>query len=56
LKEGNIDLETAKTELSLCLDIALIIRSEKTDEFEKYLDKMNKPEELLSAFQLVVLQ
>ena len=56
LKEGNIDLETAKTEFSLCLDIALIIRSERSDEFENYLDKMNKPDDILIAYQLVVLE
>ena len=56
LKSGTINVEKAKTEFTLCLDIALIIHSENTEDFEIYLDKMNKPEEILIAFQQVILQ
>jgi hypothetical protein len=56
LKDDKIDVETARNNMLLCLDIALIIFSEDTSSFESYLSKMSKPEDILAAYKLVVLQ
>jgi hypothetical protein len=56
LKSETVDPDTARNEFLLCLNIALILHSENSEEFEKYLSKMSSPEEILSAYKLVILK
>jgi hypothetical protein len=56
LKKGIINIDTARTDFLMCINIALIIQSDNTKEFENYLNKMSSPEEILSAYRKVVLE
>lgn len=56
LKSDTSDIEKARADFLICIDIALIIHTGETDDFEKYLSKMSKPEEILSAYKQVILK
>lgn len=56
VRDENILLQDAKKELLNCLNIALIIYAENTEEFEDYLRKARKPEQILEVYGKVILQ
>ncbi|MGD2034717.1 MAG: hypothetical protein PVF73_06665 [Bacteroidales bacterium] len=56
IKKGDMDPESARDFFLPCLDTALILYAEETEEFEDYLRKQKKPEEILDAYQRVVLK
>ncbi len=56
IKKGSIPIDVAKEEFLRCLDIALIIYADNTEEFEQYLRKAKKPEQILEAYNKVILE
>lgn len=56
IKSGEKDVVAAKKEFLPCLDIALILYAEETDEFEDFLRKNKKPEDIVKVYQMVVLE
>lgn len=56
IKNGNIQLSVAKEEFLNCINIALIIYADNTEEFEKYLRKAKKPDQILEAYGKVLLK
>jgi len=56
LKSENITLKGAQEEFLKCINIALIIYAENTDEFEQYLRKAKKPDQIIDTYNKVILE
>lgn len=56
IKKGGMDKVAATDSFLKCLDIALILYAEETDEFEEFLRKSKSPEDIIEAYQKVVLK
>ncbi len=56
LRKDRITEEEAGKELGKILNIAFAIYDQETEEFEQYLRKNRKPEQILTAFNNVELQ
>lgn len=55
MRKDNITEEQAREKLNRVLDICISIYDQDTDEFEDYLKKQRKPEDILAAYDKVVL-
>ena len=56
IRKDNMTEQEARKELNEVLDICISIYDQDTEEFEKYLKKQRKPEEILAAYDNVVLE
>jgi len=56
IKKDTLIQSSTRDDFLLCLKVALIIYSEDTEAFEDYLRTCKKPEQILEAYKLVVLQ
>lgn len=55
VKKGAMELNSATNEFLKYIDLALILYAERTEEFEDYLNKAGKPEEIIAAYDLIEL-
>jgi hypothetical protein len=56
VRKDRMEEEKARKELGEALDICFVIYGQNTEEFEEYLKKRRKPDEILAAFDKVTLQ
>ena len=53
LKKGTLDIDEVTITFNDILNKGLYLYSEDTEEFEKYLQKQKKPEDIIKAFELI---
>lgn len=56
IKKGNITKTAAKSVFLQCLNSALVLYAEDTEEFENYLKKRRGPDQIVEAYQKVILK
>ncbi len=56
LRKGRIEEAEARKKFNEVLDICISIYDQDTDEFEEYLRKRRKPEQILEAYEKVILE
>jgi hypothetical protein len=56
VKKGVMDKNTATADLNLCLDVALSISADDTNDFESELKKAKTPDQVIQVFKMVELR
>jgi hypothetical protein len=56
VKKGTMDKEKAKSDLNLCLDVAISISADNTSDFEVELKKAKSPEQVIQVYKMVELR